>query len=190
MARPQKPVVAAVLLVLLLLFLVRRLSTPTRTVVFLRTQPEALPSSEPDDHCEGDEPPNPIAASREACEAVGCRWDEDDDPCHCNSQQLCESPAVGGTWTARSLTCGGGQLQGASPSWACDAADAWLIDHFAGVCCRGGTASSKCNCEALDCAFNPCMDPNDFDPMAAVPYANCDGDSENGNPIAASQEGC
>ena len=50
MARPQKPVVAAVLLVLLLLFLVRRLSTPTRTVVFLRTQPEVLPSSESDDH--------------------------------------------------------------------------------------------------------------------------------------------
>ena len=149
-------------------------------------------ASKPDDHCEDDEPPNPIAASREACVAVGCEWNEGNpnDPCHCNSQQLCESPAVGGTWTARSLTCGGSQVQGGGPSWACDAEDAWLIDHFAGVCCRGGTASSKCNCEALDCAFNPCMDPNDFDPMAAVPYAVCDGDSENGNPIAASQEAC
>ena len=132
-------------------------------------------ASKPDDHCVGDEPPNPIAASREACVAVGCEWNEGNpnDPCHCNSQQLCESPAVGGTWTARSLTCGGSQVQGGGPSWACDAEDAWLIDHFAGVCCRGGTASSKCNCEALDCAFNPCMDPNDFDPMAAVPHANC-----------------
>ena len=46
----QRSVVAALLLVVVLLFLVRRLSTPARTIVFLRTKPEALPSSDPADH--------------------------------------------------------------------------------------------------------------------------------------------
>ena len=50
MSRPSKSGVAALLVVVLLLFLVRRLSTPARTVVFLRTKPEALPSSDPADH--------------------------------------------------------------------------------------------------------------------------------------------
>ena len=151
-------------------------------------------ASQPDDHCVGDEPgSNPIAASMEACEAAGCGWEEDspDDPCHCNSEQLCESPAVGGTWTARSLTCGGGRLQAWGSSWTCDAEGGWAIDHFAGVCCRGGAASSKCNCETpLDCAFNPCKDPNDFDPMAATAYDHCEGDEPGSNPIAASREAC
>ena len=150
-------------------------------------------ASQLDDHCEGDEPgSNPIAASREACEAVGCGWEEDsaDDPCHCNTEQLCESPAVGGTWTARSLTCGGGRLQAGGSSLSCDAEGEWAIDHYAGVCCRGGAASSKCNCETPDCAFNPCKDPSDFDPAAANAYEHCEGDEPGSNPIAASREAC
>jgi len=50
MAGPQKSVVAVLLAVVLLLFLVRRLATPARTIVLLRTEPQALPSSDPADH--------------------------------------------------------------------------------------------------------------------------------------------
>ena len=49
MANVQRSVVGALLLALLLLFLVRRLASPARTVVLLRTEPQAMPLSDPSD---------------------------------------------------------------------------------------------------------------------------------------------
>ena len=142
------------------------------------------------DHCEGDEPSNPIAATPAACEAAGCNWDGDnnDDPCHCDSEQVCESAAVGGTWKPRSFTCGGGTYQGHASSWTC-ASNAGEMDGIAGLCCSGGAAASKCICDTPDCAFNPCMDPNDFVPTNLVSTYHCEGD-EPPNPVAATPAAC
>ena len=143
-------------------------------------------------HCVGDEPPNPIAATQAACEAASCEWDagNNDDPCHCDHEQLCESATVGGTWTPRSLTCGGAgsEWEALVSSWTC-ASNPNEVDYFAGLCCSSGVASSKCNCEGADCAFNPCMDPEDFVPANAIPSDHCEGD-EPPNPIAATQAAC
>ena len=145
-------------------------------------------------HCEeGDV----VAATQAACEAAGCKWRLDegknDDPCECGSEQLCESAAVGGTWTPRSLTCGvlltmclGGRT---CPTCASNAGE---MEYFAGGCCSGGAASTKCICgtpDTPDCAFNPCKDPNDFVLANLIPADHCEGD-ERSNPIAATQAAC
>ena len=141
-------------------------------------------------HCEQ----RGLVATRAECEAAGCNWrlDKGNDPCECDSEQLCESTAVGGTWTPRSLTCGSLLTDGASPvhSWTC-ASSPGEMAWFAGGCCSGGQASSKCNvvCDTPDCAFNPCMDPNDFVPANLIPADHCVGD-ESPNPIAATQPAC
>ena len=138
--------------------------------------------------------PSPIGETKATCKAAGCDWDEEPDAgkdsCECNSEQLCESDAVGGTWTSISLTCGGPFMQAAANSWTC-ASNPNELDWYAGGCCRGGVASSKCNtlCETPDCEFNPCMDPDDFVPAATIPADHCVGD-ENDNPIAATKVTC
>ena len=138
-------------------------------------------------HCEeGDV----VQATQAACEAAGCKWEWNegkDDSCECGSEQLCESAAVGGTWTPRSLTCG--LLLTTWHSWTC-ASDAGQMDYFAGGCCSGGAAASKCACDTpADCAFNPCMDPNDFVPANLISSDHCEGD-EPSNPIAATPAAC
>ena len=98
-------------------------------------------------NCDGDsENGNPIAASQEACEAASCEWQSwSDEPCHCGSEQLCESPAVGGTWNTGAHLCGSGYTQriGSTLSCASDEGKGFMA-HYATMCCRGGAASSKC----------------------------------------------
>ena len=142
-------------------------------------------------HCEE----GAVVATYAACEAAGCNWRLDegknDDPCECDSEQLCESAAVGGTWTPRSLTCGFLTEQALGASWTCASNPGEML-WFAGGCCSGGAASTKCICgtpDTPDCAFNPCMDPKDFVPDNLIPADHCVGD-EPSNPIAATQAAC
>ena len=137
--------------------------------------------------------PDAISETKDTCEAAGCYWEEiptpGNDSCQCKYKQLCESDTVGGTWTVSSLTCDDRTLLDVGASWDC-ASNLYELEWFAGGCCRGGAASSKCICETPDCAFNPCKDPNDFDPAAANAYEHCEGDEPGSNPIAASREAC
>ena len=135
--------------------------------------------------------PNAISETKDTCKAAGCYWDEYPDPgsdsCGCGSQQLCESDAVGGTWTVSSFTCGDEGLL--NQGWNC-ASNPGELGWFSGGCCSGGAAASKCNavCETADCAFNPCKDPNDFDPAASKPDDDCVTDEPRSNPIAKSRK--
>ena len=96
-------------------------------------------------HCVGDEQEtgNPIAANQAACEAAGCDWSEGDDPCTCNTPEACEAAGGGANWTPRSFKCGSAAVQDFVSRQTC-ATDSSTITWTAGMCCRGGTASSKC----------------------------------------------
>lgn len=96
-------------------------------------------------HCVGDEQEsgNPIAANQAACEAAGCDWSEGDDPCTCNTPEACEAAGGGANWTPRSFKCGSAAVQDFVSRQTC-ATGSSTITWTAGMCCRGGTASSKC----------------------------------------------